>query len=216
MGLTNVASSTTPSAREAKTQVIEDTMNWARGNHNFSFGGSFTRVDLWLQNQTLVPTVNFGLATGDPALAMFSPGNFPGAATADLTNAQNLYAMLTGRITSIAREARIDASTDKYVILGQSKAEGRMHDMGFYAQDSWRLRRNLTLNLGVRYELQLPFYSINNSYSTATIADIWGVTGVGPDFEPSTLVTNLGYLFQPGTLKGTTPTYKQFTEGTKA
>ena len=217
MGITNVASSTTPSAREAKTQVIEDAMYWVRGNHNFAFGGSFTRVDLWLENQTLVPTVNFGLATGDPALtAMFAPANFPGSATADVTNAQNLYALLTGRITSITREARIDAATDKYVLLGPSKAEGRMQDMGFYVQDSWKLRRNLTLNLGVRYELQLPFSAINNSYSTATIADIWGVTGVGPDFEPSTLVTNLGYLFQPGMLKGMTPTYKQFTKGTKA
>ena len=215
MALANAASSTTPSAREAKTFVIEDSLNWVKGNHNFNFGGSFTKVDLWLQNQTLVPTVDFGLATGDAALGMFTPANFPGAATADITNAQNLYAVLTGRVTSITREARIDASTDKYVLLGQSKAQGRMHDMGFYAQDSWRLRKNLTLNLGLRYELQLPFYPINNSYSTATIEDVWGATGVGPDFVPGSLVTNLGYLFQPGVLKGATPTYKQFAEGTK-
>lgn len=216
MGLTNVASSTTPSAREASTFVVEDTLNWVKSNHNLSFGGSFTRVDLWLQNQTLVPTLDFGVGTGDPALGMFSPANFPGSAGSDITNAQNLYAVLTGRITSIAREARIDASSDKYVILGKSKAQGRMQDMGFFAQDQWRLRKDLTLSMGVRYELQLPFFPLNNSYSTATIGDVWGVTGVGPDFVPGSLVNNLGYLFQPGVLKGTSPTYRQFGEGAKA
>jgi hypothetical protein len=61
---------------------VEDTLNWLKGNHSFNFGGSWTRVNVWLHNQTLVPHVNFGVLTSDPADAMFSATNFPGAADA--------------------------------------------------------------------------------------------------------------------------------------
>jgi hypothetical protein len=147
---------------------------------------------------------------------MFTAANFPGASGTDLTNAQNLYAMLTGRISTLSREARIDAETDKYVIMGESYAEGYLEDIGFYVQDSWRVRQNLTVNAGLRYQIQPAFTALNSSYSNASIDDVMGVTGVGPDFVPGSLQTNLGYLFQPGVLKGAAPTYDAMTKGTKA
>ncbi len=50
-----------------------------KGSHNFSFGGSFTRADIWAKNQATVPTITFGVETVDPAFAMFNTTNFPGA-----------------------------------------------------------------------------------------------------------------------------------------
>ncbi len=101
-GISNAGVTPTPSSREASTKNIEDTLTWIRGSHSLSFGGAFTQADLWLKNQTLVPTINFGIASGDPADAIFTSANFPGASNAQLTNARNLYAVLTGRVLSIA------------------------------------------------------------------------------------------------------------------
>jgi hypothetical protein len=39
---------------------------------------------------------------------------------------------------------------------------------GFYFQDDWRVHRQLTINLGVRYEFTLPPISINDQYSDFT------------------------------------------------
>jgi outer membrane receptor protein involved in Fe transport len=78
-----------------------------------------------------------------------------------------------------------------------------MRELGFFAQDSWRWKSNVTVTAGLRYEVQRPFYALNNSYSTATVDDVWGVSGVGN-------------LFKPGVLTGRKPTFTSFEKDTKA
>ena len=73
----------------------------------------------------------------------------------------------------------------------------RMREVGLFVADTWRWKPNLTLNLGLRYELQMPFYPLNNSYSTATMADICGISGVASNGSCN--------LFQPGVLTGRAP-----------
>ena len=46
---------------------------------------------------------------------------------------------------------------------------------------------NFTVNLGLRYDLQLPFYPRNNSYSKATVADVWGQSGSRQPLQPGGL-----------------------------
>lgn len=202
-GISNASGNANPSSREASTKVIENNLNWQRGAHTITTGFSWTQVDLWLQNQNVVPTLNFGLVDGDPAVGVINAANLPNASGTDITNARNLYAVLTGRVRQIQGDARINEGTGEYTYLGQSMARGRMREVGLYVQDAWRMRPNFTLNYGVRYELQFPFYPLNDSYSTSTVADVWGVSGVGN-------------LFRPGVLEGQTPTFQQFRKGQRA
>ena len=95
----------------------------------------------------------------------------PGASANDITQAKSLYAMLTGRVTSLAGDARITPAGDSYVPLGLSRAQGRMREFDFFAADSWRARPSLTISAGLRYVLALPFYPTNNSYTTVTEAE---------------------------------------------
>ena len=191
------------SAREASTLVFEDTATWLKGTHTVNFGGSMVQADVWLENQTLVPTVGFGLISTEPAVNMFNAANFPGAATTDITQAQNLYALLTGRINSVTANARINEAGDTYVPLGKSRAAGRMREFDFYGSDSWRATSSLTVSAGVRYVLANPFYPTNNSYSTISEAGLYGISGDGN-------------LFKPGTLTGSKPLLTQYTAGSYA
>jgi Carboxypeptidase regulatory-like domain len=199
-GITNPASTGSYQAREASTKVVENTLNWLRGDHSIQMGGAWTRADVWLQNQQYVPTVNFGVDGNDPAAALFTTANFAGASATQLTEARDLFAMLTGRVTSINGEQRLDENTDEYVYLGLGMQRARLIDYGFFVADTWRVKPSLTLNLGLRYELQLPFYPRNNSYSKATIDDVWGRSGVGN-------------LFAPGTLAGRAPVFQAYGKG---
>jgi hypothetical protein len=153
LGTTSAGPNFTPSARNATTFTIADTVTWLKGNHNLSLGGEWGQYDVWLDTygSRSVATIGFGTQTGDPALAMFNSANFPGSSNTDRNNAAALYAVLTGRVTSIGATARLDANTGQYVYLGDSRAEGRLRQLDFFIQDNWRARPNLSLNLGLRY-----------------------------------------------------------------
>lgn len=188
-----------PQRRNAPTWQFNDTLNWTRGSHSMSYGYSFTQVNFWGRNQTLVPSISFGIDTNDPANAMFTTANFPGAATADLSRARAIYAVLTGHITAINGNARLDEN-GKYVYLGELTQKFRQREMGFFAQDAWRVKPNLTLTAGLRYEVQFPFTAANNVFSQVTFDDLFGESGPGN-------------LFKPGTLTGRPSQYTAFAPG---
>ena len=209
--LTNLSSGVTatnagnaaPSAREASTWVFEDTATWLKGKHTVNFGGSLVQADVWLENQTLVPTVRFGLLSSEPADAIFNATTLNGASTADIAQAKNLYALLTGRINSIQANARINEAGDTYVPLGKSRAAGRLREFDFFAADTWRVSSAVTVSAGLRYVLVNPFYPTNNSYTNISEAGLYGISGDGN-------------IFKPGTLTGSKPLLTQYEAGTYA
>jgi hypothetical protein len=201
--ITNPTVYNAPERRNAPVWDVADTLTWIRGSHNLSLGAQFTRIQMWIQDNQAVPGITFGLATGDPSASMFTNANFPGASSDDLTSAQNLYAVLTGRVSSIDGNAYLDEKDNRYKYLGYEVRRSSQDEWGFFLQDSWRPRPNLTVNYGLRYEMQRPFTVSNGVYSTTTVQDIWGVSGVGN-------------LFKPGTLTGKTPQLVQFKPGDSA
>jgi hypothetical protein len=83
--------------------------------------------------------------------------------------------------------------------VGGAKYYGDRVFTGFFANDSWKLRPNFTLNLGVRYEYQTVPYSERLQTENA-IADVPGLITFGePQPQKNAIMPRIGIAYSPGT-----------------
>ena len=190
-----------PSRRHTPVRQFNENLTWTKGNHTVNFGGNFTRITYWNQAITAVPSVVFTTDQNRDAAGFgaFSP---IGAGATVQGGAAQLYYLLSGRMTALNANARLNEDTLKYSYLGDLESRAGQKEYGIYAQDSWRLKPNFTLNLGLRWEVQLPFEGLNDTFATVPYEGLYGESGVGN-------------LFKPGTLTGSTSTYALFGKGYK-
>lgn len=201
LGITNATVTTGPSRRNTPVKQFNDNLNWVTGNHSFNFGVNVTRLNSWSVSSTVVPTANFGISStlaGDAAAFNAFASLQPTVAAQ--AGAATFYAGLVGRISSITRVAALNENTLKYTLQGEVTTRGQQTEYGLYGQDTWRMRPNFTLTAGLRWEVQGPYSSLNDSLAQVSYPGVFGESG-------------LGNLFKPGTLTGTPTTYTQFTQG---
>jgi hypothetical protein len=125
-----------PNPKNVGVFQFTDNVSWTRGNHGLKFGG-----DLRLRsNFAGTSNIGRGSFTFNGQFTSRTPGTGIGSALADLllglTSSAQLSTLLTG--------------------------DFRDHYYGFYGNDTWRVTPKLTLNLGLRYELQTPMWEVNN------------------------------------------------------
>lgn len=193
------------SFRSSPSRTISDNLTWVHGNHTVTVGGDFKRADTVSDSVTrVVPTINFGVATQDSAvLNAISATTLPGATSTEITNAQTLYAALTGRVLGYTSQAVLDAN-GQYQLNGSRHFEIEQNTDGAFAQDSWKIRPNFTITGGVRWQpvvgtkMNTANYSILSNFNM-----IYDVSGPGN-------------LFKPGTLTGTVPTVRGNAIGERA
>lgn len=127
----------TPLYKSSGVWDLADNLSESRGKHVLKFGADF----LYLRMYTIAPnsargTLSYtGVFTQNPQ-SRSGTGN----AVADL---------LLGDTAQVAN--------GNYNGVTQ-----RGHYYGFYAQDDWRFTKNLTVNLGLRYELWPPYIEVHN------------------------------------------------------
>jgi hypothetical protein len=116
---------------------IKDTMTLQRGSHAVKMGGDYT----WMPSLGGHCCLLWGQFTffDDPSVILSnSNGRYPqGFQTPGIVRQWNQGA---------------DIKTNNYSLSGTRQ-------IGAYIQDDWRLGRRLTLNLGVRYDVDLNFYN---------------------------------------------------------
>jgi hypothetical protein len=203
--ITNPYTNRTQSRRATPIRQFSENLTYVTGSHVYTFGGSFTQVNLWQENLGLqvTPTASLGIATNDPVNTgvtnIFDTINFPNSTVAQRNEAGALYGLLTGRVAAISRSVSL-GEEDKLYGPVSAIDRNRQREFALYLQDNWRIRQGLSLNYGVRWDVQFPFQNLSGIYTTTGYEGAWGVSGVGN-------------LFAPGVLTGTVPEYRLLQSG---
>ena len=195
------------SRRNTPVKGLSDNLTMLRGAHTLNLGFAFTRVASFTQavSTQVIPTIAFGLAAGDPintgSTSIFTTTNFPNSTAAQRGDAGLLFALLTGRVTSIGRSLRLMETTRGFDYVPFTE-RNHQNEFAVYAQDAWKVRPNLTLNYGLRWEFEPSPINDNLVYTRTGIDGIFGVSG-------------RGNLFKPGVFEGKPTQFNLLTEGEK-
>jgi len=169
--------------------TLSDTATWQHKAHTFNFGFSWYREqDHYWNPPAGFPNYNLGLSTGDPALQAFSSSTLPGASTNSQQEAQQLYAILTGRISGINGQFAYNSKTGSYNQgIGAYNLNELSKAWGLFFQDSWHFTPTFTLNYGLRWDFTGDNHDLTSAYHSASPSAIYGPSGMGNLFNPGSL-----------------------------
>jgi hypothetical protein len=124
-----------PSQRDDSTYTLGSSFAWNHGKHNLRWGGSYSRIltDVHANSNPRGGFIFTGLASADTSGGTPAPGT--GYDFADF-------------LLGYAQQTSIQYTTNSYAFAGNA--------YNFFVQDDWRVRSNVTLNLGLRYEYTSP------------------------------------------------------------
>jgi len=145
------------------TTVLGDNLTWVNGAHTFR-GGAEQR---WVysngaSNFGRSETINFNTSQFGGSFLQDAAGN-PIPTTGIGGQLQNFASLLYGffGVQSQSQFFNKDA-----VRVDQDYRGYRVRETGIYFQDTWRVRPNLTLNYGLRWDYNAVPYEVNGQMST--------------------------------------------------
>jgi hypothetical protein len=135
--------------RNSPINEYTDNLTWIHGRHTAKVGVNVRYVLQYGYNYAGVwPTATLAF-TYAPVPTTVGP---TGLSSANLQIFQGLYNDLLGRISSVAQTFYTDLSS--FQAAGTPSVRNyNFHDYGSFIQDDWKLLPNLTLNIGLRWEI---------------------------------------------------------------
>jgi hypothetical protein len=149
-------------ARTTGTVSYADNVTWVHGSHTFRFGFDFRDVkesgfDNFSSRRTLTLDPERAFGGYDPGLVANEPPNDPGTALVDAANAFWGFVIQDSQ-SQFFNKSQARQGTDNKIYI--------QHEYDFFGQDAWKIRRNFTLSLGLRYQYNTVPYEIHGNAST--------------------------------------------------
>jgi len=167
---------------ERRTEFT-DQVTLIRGKHTFKFGGDFNLVQL-RSSKAQIFELDFG---GDV--------NFGGLA-ASTFGFPNSVAGISLPGTTGLQSYGLGIPTTYIQGIGNSKQPFDNIPIGFFGQDSWKVNRKLTLNYGVRYDVEIsPLFTPATAVNAAAEQALGVVEGIPRDYN--NVAPRFGLAFDP-------------------
>ena len=127
--------------------TFQDNVTWTLGRHAMTFGGQGQRMEEHELERTYGSQATFGFSNVQTA-------GFNAAGTLQTTTGNAYASFLLGEL-----------NTTNVIQDSQLATDGRFFTYAFWAQDDFKVRPNLTLNLGLRYDIMKPYTEAEDRWS---------------------------------------------------
>ncbi|MFH1572842.1 MAG: TonB-dependent receptor, partial [Acidobacteriota bacterium] len=147
-------------ARVTPVWNIVDDLSWVSGNHTWQFGTNIR----FIRNERVNYGRSYDSAITNPSFYEFSGAVLTNPLPDIAGSIQGPQAGLTaviGRYSQYSGNYNFGADGDPLSPGTGVQRRFATEEYEFYAQDTWRVRRDLTLTLGIRYSLNTPVYETN-------------------------------------------------------
>src|SRR5689334_20203216 len=162
--ITNPVQNFLQQGRAPKATDLLDNITWVKGNHVFRFGTAsrFVRI-LNFNDAGIVPQYNVQFnASANPSPLVNNAVNFPGGlSSTQFTTANSLLALITGALNTATQTFNVADRESGFTPRVGSRRFLDYNTLAFYGADTWRIRPNLSLNFGLRWEYIGPLTERN-------------------------------------------------------
>ncbi len=163
LSLTNRVATFQPQGRYTNTYQYSDTGSLILGTHEIQFGGSLQQIRVNPYNYAnRYPSVTFGFSAAAPSGVQLTAAQLPGISAADLANANALLSFLGGIVSQVGQTFQVKDLSSGYVAGIPSDQNYSFNNWATYVQDSWRLKPNITIRAGLKWEYHSPLREQNN------------------------------------------------------
>jgi Carboxypeptidase regulatory-like domain len=142
--------------RTVPVPVLRDDFTYVRGKHNIQVGGTFKPIRT---RSTQISDFNFATIGLGGNLTSLAAGNQPSDILQDPA-ALNLwdqdFSFALGRFASVDTNINYDRSLQPLPLGTGHRRDYRYYETEIYLQDSWRMRTDLTMTYGLRWQ----YYSV--------------------------------------------------------
>jgi len=157
-------------ARGITTPQFIDNLSWIKGSHTIRMGLNFR---FYIHNDS---RGFFGSTVTNPGVFFSAGGNAntssqrvpnwlnvptSGINSTDLTNLNQAIDELAGIPSAVVKSFVADFNGNQYAALPLASVHTRAHQYDTYVQDEWKVKPNVTLNYGLRWEYNpAPFDAV--------------------------------------------------------